>query len=161
MTHHRVCGGWEASHLAYFNEAEEFVHLLVEASGPDLSLQHQTEAAASPFVQKLRNDAQWSIVCFFPLTLSSTISMEKSFPSPRELLHVLMLLLLVMRARIVHLPHTEYKGWKLNIYDCFGFSVLPHNFCITLNLNFPFRTNQQTSCIEMLKPVCGGHLQHC
>lgn len=42
-----------------------------------------------------------------PLTLSSTISMEKSFPSPRELLHVLMLLLLVMRARIVHLSHTS------------------------------------------------------
>lgn len=37
------------------------------------------------------------------LTLSSTISMENSLPSPRELLHVRMELLLVTRARIVHL----------------------------------------------------------
>jgi len=36
-------------------------------------------------------------------TLSSTISMEKSFPSPRELLQVRTLLLLVTRARMVHL----------------------------------------------------------
>lgn len=34
--------------------------------------------------------------------------MEKSLPSPRELLHVRMLLLLVTRARIVHL----LKGFK-------------------------------------------------
>lgn len=37
------------------------------------------------------------------LTLSSTISMENILPSPRELLHVRMELLLVTRARIVHL----------------------------------------------------------
>lgn len=41
------------------------------------------------------------------LTLSSTSSMLKSLPSPRELLHVRMLLLLVTRARIVHLGETE------------------------------------------------------
>lgn len=41
------------------------------------------------------------------LTLSSTISMEKSLPSPRELLHVRMLLLLVTRARMVHLQDRE------------------------------------------------------
>lgn len=41
------------------------------------------------------------------LTLSSTISMENSLPSPRALLHVRMLLLLVMRARIVHLDEME------------------------------------------------------
>lgn len=33
--------------------------------------------------------------------------MEKSFPSPRELLHVLMPLLLVTRARMVHLPDRD------------------------------------------------------
>lgn len=41
------------------------------------------------------------------LTLSSTSSIVKSLPSPRELLHVRMLLLLVTRARIVHLGEME------------------------------------------------------
>lgn len=43
------------------------------------------------------------------LTLSSTSSMEKSFPSPLELLHVRMALLLVTRALTVHLKKTTHS----------------------------------------------------
>lgn len=93
-------------HLAHFNEAKELVHLIVEASRPNLTLQQSTNTAASPFV--LSGGTEHDVSFFSgPLTLSSTISMEKSFPSPRELLHVLMLLLLVMRARIVHLSKPQ------------------------------------------------------
>lgn len=48
------------------------------------------------------------------LTLSSTISMENSLPSPRELLHVRMELLLVTRARIVHLLQKKNKNLSLS-----------------------------------------------
>lgn len=62
------------------------------------------------------------------LTLSSTTSMEKSLPSPRELLHVRMVLLLVTRARMVHLSpgdeaevilvavaHLQSTSWTQNL----------------------------------------------
>ena len=48
------------------------------------------------------------------LTLSSTISMEKSLPSPRELLHVRMLLRLVTRARMVHLAEEKREAPSVN-----------------------------------------------
>lgn len=109
------------SHLANFNEGEELVHLLVETGRPNLSLQDNT---FSDYTEKKKIRAQCRtsnslsdtlIFKDFPktpknsgaLTLSSTISMEKSFPSPRELLHVLMPLLLVTRARMVHLPDRD------------------------------------------------------
>lgn len=61
MIHHpHVCVC--AFYLAHFNQTKELVHLLVEAGGPDLSLQHQTKAAASPFVHKRLNGAQCSAV---------------------------------------------------------------------------------------------------
>lgn len=55
------------------------------------------------------------------LTLSSTISMENSLPSPRELLHVRMELLLVTRARIVHLLQKKKKKSELIISAFFIF----------------------------------------
>lgn len=92
-------------HLAHFDQAKELVHLIVEAGRPNLALQRPNKHSGVSICSA--EEAEPSATLRSPLTLSSTISMEKSFPLPRELLHVLMLLLLVMRARIVHLSNTE------------------------------------------------------
>lgn len=92
-------------HLANLHQAEELVHFLVKTSHSYLSLCINITFGPFNFYFLIAKGSGIKLI----LTLSSTSSMEKSLPSPRELLHVRMELLLVTRARMVHLSMTSLR----------------------------------------------------